>query len=89
MGFHNLAGPRTIDNFNFRKEEECRNYVEFNAILIGKLKHSRDFYPVNVYQKPRGLLDYLVGHYTWLGEWVLDLFAGSGSGLASLHDLRA
>jgi hypothetical protein len=81
--FHNLAGPRTIDNFNFRKEEEHRNYVEFNAILTGKIKHSGDLFPVNVYQKPRGLLDYMVGHYSWLNEWMLDLFSGSGTWLAS------
>jgi hypothetical protein len=49
VGFHNLAGPRTMDNFNFRKEEERRNYVEFNAVLTGKLKHSGNLYPVNVY----------------------------------------
>jgi hypothetical protein len=83
VGFHNLAGPRTMDNFNFRKEEERRNYVEFNVVLTGKLKHSGDLYPVNVYQKPRMLLDYMVGHYSWVNEWVLDLFSGSGSGLAS------
>jgi hypothetical protein len=80
--FHNLASPKTMDNFNFRKEEECTNYVEFNALLIGKLKHSDDGFPMNVYQKPRGLLDYLVGHFSWLNEWVLDLFSGSGIGLA-------
>jgi hypothetical protein len=83
VGFHNLSGSRSMDNFNFRKEEERRNYVDCNSVLNGRIKHSGDLFPVNVYQKPRGLLDYIVGHYSWVQEWVVDLFSGSGTGLAS------
>ena len=59
------------------------NYMDCNSILNGRIKHFGDLYHVNVYQKPRGLLDYIVGHYNWIQEWVVDLFLGSGTGLAS------
>jgi DNA modification methylase len=51
--------------------------------MLQKLKHSGDNKPVKVYQKPRELLDWMVGHFSRPHDWVLDLCSGSGTGLAS------
>jgi DNA modification methylase len=51
--------------------------------MLQKLKHSGDNKPVKVYQKPRELLDWMVGHFSRPDDWVLDLCSESGTGLAS------
>jgi DNA modification methylase len=81
--FYHLAdSTRKMDQFNFLEKESRNNVVDADAVLQ-KLKHSRDNKPVNVYQKLRELLDWMVGHFSRPHEWVLDLCSGSGTGLAS------
>ena len=60
--------------------------VSFPAVTA-KLKHSGDNKAVNVYQKPRDLLNWMVGHFSLPGNWVMDLCAGSGTGLVSALSL--
>ena len=38
---------------------------------------------MNVYQKPQELLEWMVGHFSRLGDWVMDLCSGLGTGLIS------
>ncbi len=33
---------------------------------------------VNIYQKPQALINYLIDTFSREGDWVLDLFSGSG-----------
>jgi hypothetical protein len=33
---------------------------------------------VNIYQKPQALINYLIDKFSNEGDWVLDLFSGSG-----------
>lgn len=82
IGFHSQEGVRTMDHFNFDPNEDRDNVIVVPAV-IGKLKHSGDRKTINIYQKPRALLDWMVGHYSYVGDWILDLCAGSGTGLAS------
>jgi hypothetical protein len=82
IGFYSGEGGRGMEHYNFRDKENWRNVVTANAVSK-KLLHSSDKKPINVYQKPRQLVDWMVGHWSWPGEWVLDLFSGSGTGLAS------
>ena len=82
IGFHNGGGARSMDHFNFRPDEPRSNVIHTGAITA-KLKHSGDDKTVNVYQKPRALLDWMVGHFSFPWDWTLDLCSGSGTGLAS------
>jgi hypothetical protein len=34
---------------------------------------------VNIYQKPKALINYLIDKFSNEGDWVLDLFLGSGT----------
>jgi hypothetical protein len=73
-----------MENFNIQTVEKRMNMVECNVdILTSKLKHSGDGLLVNLYQKTKGLLDWMVGYFSWLRQWVLDLFFGFGARLAS------
>jgi DNA modification methylase len=71
-----------MEHYNFWDKENWRNMVTAN-IVSKKLLHSSDKKPIKFYQKPRQLIDWMVRHWSWPGEWVLDLFSGSGTGLAS------
>lgn len=82
IGFHSLDGARSMDHFNFRADESRNNMVIAPSVLA-KLKHSGDNKVVNVYQKPRELLNWMVEHFSRPKEWVMDLCAGSGTGLVS------
>ena len=82
IGFHSADNVRSMDHFNFDANEIRSNVVQASAIT-SKLKHSGDNKIVNVYQKPRALLDWVVTHFSYIGDWVLDLCSGSGTGLAS------
>jgi hypothetical protein len=82
IGFHAEGGQRTMEHFNFKASESRSNVVVANAVM-SKYKHSGDTKPVNVYQKPRELLNWMVGHFSRPKEWVMDLLSGSGTGLAS------
>jgi hypothetical protein len=62
--FYHLANSkRKMDQFNFFEKKSRNNVVDADAVLQ-KLKHSGDNKPVNVYQKPRELLDWMVGHFS-------------------------
>ena len=82
IGFHSADGVRSLDHFNFRADESRNNVVIFPAV-VSKLKHSGDSKAVNVYQKPRDLLNWMVSHFSVPGDWVMDLCSGSGTGLVS------
>ena len=82
IGFHAADGGRSMDHFNFWANES-RNNVVITPSVVAKLKHSGDNKVVNVYQKPRELLNWMVEHFSRPQEWVLDLCAGSGTGLVS------
>lgn len=82
IGLHSTGGGRSMDHFNFGPTEDRDNVVVVPAVT-GKLKHSGDRKTVNIYQKPRALLDWMVNHFSYTGDWVLDLCSGSGTGLAS------
>jgi DNA modification methylase len=71
-----------MDQFNFLEKKSRNNIVDIDAVLQ-KFKYSGDKKLVNVYQKPRELLDWMVGHFSRPHDWVLDLCSGSGTGLAS------
>lgn len=82
IGFHSVDGGRSMDHFNFRTDES-RNNVVVTPSVVAKLRHSGDNKVVNVYQKPRELLNWMVEHFSRPKEWVLDLCSGSGTGLVS------
>ena len=86
IGFHLLDGGRVLNHFNFWTDESQNNVVRFRAVT-SKLKHSGDSKTVNVYQKPRDLLNWMVNHFSLPGNWVLDLCASSGIGLVSALSL--
>jgi DNA modification methylase len=49
--------------------------------VVRKLTYEeRDFkgVTVNIYQKPQALINYLIDTFSREGDWVLDLFSGSG-----------
>ena len=49
--------------------------------MVRKLTYEeRDFkgVTVNIYQKPQALINYLIDTFSREGDWVLDLFSGSG-----------
>jgi DNA modification methylase len=71
-----------MDQFNFHEKESCNNAVDAN-VMLQKLKHSGDNKLINVYQKPKELLDWIVGHYSRPHDLVLDLCSESGVGLAA------
>jgi hypothetical protein len=74
--YHFADATRTMDQFQFLEKESRNNVVDADSVLQ-KLKHSRDDKLVNVYQKPKELLDWMVGHFSSPHEWVLDLCLGS------------
>jgi DNA modification methylase len=81
--FYHLAdSTRKMDQLNFLDKKSRNNVVDADAVLQ-KFKHSGDNKPMNVYQKPRKLLDSMVGHFSKPLKWVLDLCSGSRTGLAS------
>ena len=80
IGFHSVDGTRTMEHFNFRPEESRNNVIVVPAVT-SKLKHSGDDKYVNVYQKPHELLEWMVGHFSHPGDWVMDLCSGSSTGL--------
>ena len=82
IGFHSMEGARSMDHFNFRTDES-RNNVVITPSVVAKLKHSGNNKVVNVYQKPRELLNWMVEHFSHPKDWVLDLCAGLGTGLVS------
>ncbi len=82
VGFHSADGRRSMDHFNFGPNDGRSNIVSAPAVT-NKMKHSGDNRVVNIYQKPRILLDWMVGHFSFPGDWVMDLCSGSGTGLAS------
>jgi hypothetical protein len=82
IGFFSKDGKRSMEHFNFGPEECKNNVVTFPGVTI-KLKHHGDNKVVNIYQKPRKLLDWMINHFSHVGDWVLDLCSGSGTGLAS------
>lgn len=82
IGFFCEDGKRSMEHFNFGPEECRNNVVTFSGVTV-KLKHHGDNKVVNIYQKPRRLLDWMVNHFSHVGDWVLDLCSGSGTGLAA------
>jgi hypothetical protein len=82
IGLYSGNGGKGMEHYNFRDKKNWRNVVTANAVSK-KLLHSSDKKLINVYQKQRQLVDWMVGRWSWPGEWVLDLFSGSGTELAS------
>jgi DNA modification methylase len=82
IGFNSSDATRTMEQYNFLPTESRNNVVEADAVLQ-KFKHSEDENVINVYQKPRELLDWMVGNFSKPKDWVLDLCCGSGTGLAA------
>ncbi|CAM6129466.1 unnamed protein product [Calypogeia fissa] len=82
IGFFSQDGKRSMEHFNFGPDE-CRNNVVTFFGVTTKLKHHGDNKVINIYQKPRRLLDWMVNHFSHVGDWVLDLCSGSGTGLAA------
>lgn len=76
-----------MDHFNFDAEESRDNVVTCPALTQGKRRHSGDGRVINIYQKPRFLLDWVIGHFSYPGDWILDLCSGSGTALASALSL--
>jgi DNA modification methylase len=71
-----------MEHYNFWEKINHSIVITANAVSK-KMLHSSDGKPINVYQKPRKLVDWMVGHWSWPGKWVLDLFSGSSIGLSS------
>jgi hypothetical protein len=59
--YHSTNRTRKMDQFNFLETESCNNIMDADSMLQ-KLKHLGDNKPVNVYKKPRELLNWMVGH---------------------------
>ncbi len=73
---------RSMEHFVFGPKEGRSNVVDALTVTHKK-KSVLDGKPINVYQKPRKLLNWFVEHFSQKGDWVLDLFAGSGTGTLS------
>jgi DNA modification methylase len=82
IGFFLEEGGRGMEHYNFQEKKNQNSVVIANAISK-KILHSSDNKPINVYQKPRKLVGWMVGHWSWPREWVLNLFSSSGKGMAS------
>jgi DNA modification methylase len=49
--------------------------------VVRKINYEENYlkgYTVNIYQKPQALINYLIETFSNEGDWVLDLFSGSG-----------
>jgi DNA modification methylase len=62
---------------------ESRNKVVESDAILQKFKHAGDEKVINIYEKPRKLLDWMVGHFSKPKDWVLDLCSRSSTGLAA------
>jgi DNA modification methylase len=71
-----------MEHYNFWEKKNHGNVVTAKAISK-KLLHSSDGKSINIYQKPWKLVDWMVGHWSWPREWVLDLLSGSKTWLTS------
>jgi hypothetical protein len=50
-------------------------------VVVRKLTYEEKYLKgemVNIYQKPQALINYLIDKFSNEGDWVLDLFSGSG-----------
>jgi hypothetical protein len=56
IGFFLVEGTRIIEHFNFKSNESRSNVVTTKAVMT-KYKHFGDIKLINVYQKPRPLLN--------------------------------
>ena len=54
--------------------------LTYNAVVKKLTYEERDLkgVVVNIYQKPQALINYLIDTFSNEGDWVLDLFLGSG-----------
>ena len=54
--------------------------LTYNAVVENLTYEERDLkgVAVNIYQKPQALINYLIDTFSSEGDWVLDLFSGSG-----------
>ena len=54
--------------------------LTYNAVVKKLTYEERDLkgVAVNIYQKPQALINYLIDTFSNEGDWVLDLFSGSG-----------
>ena len=67
IGFFSGEGGRGMEYYNFWEKENHSNVVTANAVSK-KMLHYSDNKPINVYQKPRKLVDWMVGHWSWPEE---------------------
>jgi hypothetical protein len=77
IGYFHESGTRTRDMYNFEADESRRNIVTVPCVTKKSVTQLGEI--VNPYQKPVALCEYFVKHFSYKGEWVVDLCAGTGS----------
>jgi hypothetical protein len=80
-----LATWTKDDSYNFilvnAKDGETPSSILVYNVVIRKLMYEEKDLKgemVNIYQKPQALINYLLDTFSNEGDWVLDLFLGSG-----------
>ncbi len=66
IGYYHESGIRTRDLYNFEPAESRRNVLTFPCVTAKGLTPLGDL--VNPYQKPVGLMDYFVRHFSLKGD---------------------
>eukprot|EP01018_Ginkgo_biloba_P038480 Gb_37443 [translate_table: standard] len=84
VGYWTKDGEQCPQMINFKDGVDYNSILSYNAV-VKKLKHmDKDSHGeiVNPYQKPQSLINYLIDMFSNEGDWVLDLFSGSGTTIA-------
>jgi hypothetical protein len=81
VGYYCESGVRTREMYNFGPYDSRSNIVKRPCVT--KKSMSTLGFIVNPYQKPVGLGDWFVNHFSEKGDWVADLCCGTGSTLAA------
>jgi hypothetical protein len=77
---------RDAQHFVFSSEENRENHLDFPAV---KSFYNFESKVVNYSQKPVELLQQLINHHSRSGDYIMDLFSGSGStAIAALKSKR-
>lgn len=84
IGFHFNGGSRLSNHFvGFENSRWNQGNVICAEPVVSKIKHSGDNKIVNLQQKPRCVMNWILEHFSFEKDWVLDLCTGSGTMLCS------
>lgn len=67
IGFHGSESKRSMDYFNYDQNKSKINVVRFHG-MMHKIRRHGDSKIVNVYQKPKKVLDYMISQFSLQGE---------------------